>query len=133
MLIRSRLARFAATAAVAVGAMTASTTAPASAAPAAFPIDKNECPRTYFCAWHVQDNSYSQMCKWQDDAFSWYDCSWVADGKFTYAVYNNGTSGLGVRMYRETGYVSPIGSCVSRGEFVHLANNYSPHSSQWNC
>ncbi|GAA0903794.1 MULTISPECIES: peptidase inhibitor family I36 protein [Streptomyces violaceusniger group] len=133
MLIRSRLARFTATAAVAVGAMTASTAVPASAAPAAFPIDKSECPAQYFCAWHVQDNSYSEMCKWKDNAPSWYNCSWVADGKFTYAVYNNGTSGRGVTMYREANYHSAIGDCVSKGEFVRLANNYSPLSSKWNC
>lgn len=133
MPIRSRLARFTATAVVAVGAMTASTAVPASAAPAAFPIDKTECPSHYFCAWHVQDNSYSQMCKWKDPVPSWFNCSWVADGKFTYAVYNNGTSGAGVTMYREVGYVSAIGGCVSKGEFVHLANNYSPHSSKWDC
>ncbi|MFD5539760.1 peptidase inhibitor family I36 protein [Streptomyces sp. NPDC127079] len=111
--------------------MTASTVTPASAAPAAFPIDRTECPSQYFCAWHVQDNSYSQMCKWKDDAPSWNNCSWVADGKFTYAVYNNGTSGRGVTMYREYNYHSAIGDCVSRGLFHPPPHHYIPAKINW--
>lgn len=125
--MRSRTARLVATAAVGLGAAIASTVAPASAASSA--ISKSDCPSQYFCAWHQS----GAMCKWKDNAPTWSDCSWVADGKFTYAVYNNGTSGLGVTMYRYANYSSAIGGCVSQHEFVYLANNYSPGSSKWNC
>ncbi|GAA3905204.1 hypothetical protein [Streptomyces lannensis] len=129
MRIRSRAARFTAAVAVTVGAVAASTVAPASAAASA--INKSACPSQYFCAYHTSGDNYP--CKWKDDAPNWDNCSWVQDGKFTYAVYNNGTSGAGVTMYRNHNYSSPIGDCVDRGEVVYLANNYSPGSSKWNC
>lgn len=129
MRIRSRAARCAAAAAVTVGAVTAATVAPASAAPSG--ISTSACPSKYFCAYQFSGDTHP--CKWEDDAPDWDNCSWVQDGKFTYAVYNNGTSGAGVTMYRNHNYSSPIGSCVPRGKVVYLADNYSPGSSKWNC
>ncbi|HET6501709.1 MAG TPA: hypothetical protein VFG87_13195 [Amycolatopsis sp.] len=88
-----------------------------------------DCPSTYFCAY----DSYGDMCKWQDDSSDWYtECSWAGIYYPKY-VFNNGTSGLGVTIYRYTGYSSAIGSCIKKGAQVTLAGNYDIGSHQWNC
>ncbi|MFE9610946.1 peptidase inhibitor family I36 protein [Streptomyces sp. NPDC006012] len=89
------------------------------------------CPSTYFCVWNDW-NGEGRMCKWQDDAINWDDCSW-ADNQYPKSVYNHGTSGKGVTIYYYTGWFSPIGGCVERGETVNLAGNYYIGSHRWDC
>ncbi|MEU0808781.1 peptidase inhibitor family I36 protein [Streptomyces sp. NPDC005970] len=122
---RSRVIRTLAAVALAAGGITVSTASPASAAPT-----WSDCPSTYFCAWNDADG---KMCKWQDDSRSWYDeCSW-ADEYYPAYVYNHGTSGRGVTIYRNPNFVSPIGACVTKGKQVTLRGNYFIGSHAWNC
>ncbi|WP_262700495.1 MULTISPECIES: peptidase inhibitor family I36 protein [Streptomyces] len=101
----------------------------ANAAPSAWGDD---CPSSYFCVWDGYSGA-GHICKWQDDSYNWYEeCSW-ADSAHPKSVYNHGTSGLGVRLYRYPAMQSEIGDCVTKGKKVNLAGNYFIGSHEWNC
>jgi hypothetical protein len=88
-----------------------------------------DCPSSYFCAYDASGH----MCKWQGNSPNWYaECSW-ADTNHPKYVYNHGTSGAGVTIYRYTNYGSPIGSCIKKGQQATLAGNYFIGSHRWNC
>ena len=88
-----------------------------------------DCPSTYFCVYDAN----GRMCKWQDNSRDWYaECSWAGVHYPKYA-YNHGTSGIGVTIYRYTGYGSAIGGCIEKGEKVTLAGTYNIGSHKWNC
>ncbi|GAA5043541.1 hypothetical protein GCM10023336_05210 [Streptomyces similanensis] len=127
MRIRSRALSSLAAVALAVGGLTAAVATPAGAAPTAW-----SCPSGYFCAYTNFDGTGSR-CQWQGDSSNWYnECSW-ASSTYPKSLFNNGTSGRGVTIYRYTGKVSPIGGCVDKGEHARLAGNYYIGSHSWNC
>jgi len=131
MIHRNRSGRIATVLAAFVLALAGLTLAPAAPASAAAG-SWNSCPLGYFCAWSGQ-NATGSRCQWEDDSSNWYaDCSW-ADTNYPGSVFNNGRTGRSVTIYRYTGYVSKIGGCVERLEYVNLANNYFIGSHQWVC
>lgn len=127
MRLRSRVLRSLAALTLAAGGITVSAASPAAASTEDWPW--SDCPATYFCAWDM----YYEKCQWQDDSEAWaVECSW-ADKYYPKYVYNHGTSGRGVTIYRYINFRSPIGACVTKGKKVTLAGNYFIESHRWDC
>ncbi|SDP19229.1 peptidase inhibitor family I36 protein [Actinacidiphila guanduensis] len=107
----------------------------AAVAPAAAASQSNwsSCPSGYFCAW-TGSNGTGSRCQWVDDAETWEACSWAGDGvDHPHSVYNHGVTGLGVTIFRDIDWHSPIGACVTQGKQVNLAGTYDINSHAWDC